>query len=314
MNLPKHQANALLKELGFSTIPIDPYSIASKLGIKVSEDNCDGYTGALIVVGGIALISIKKSIREYARKRFTIAHELGHFRIPGHLEEGMIGLKCTDKDLNTFWENNGKESQANSFAAELLMPKKQFLKRTKHKDLTFDLINDLTTEFETSLTATAYRYVELTDDYALIRSENGIIKSFFKGDGFPFYVRGYGQLSEESMAIEFFKGNELPRNWESVSADCWIDDFKIEDENDLIWRTVKMTKGKKYYVNIEGSEYPWDKPTITTEEVISLGGWDPSLGAILIDKDQNERTLQPKEVVELKPGMGFSKKVHFKRG
>jgi len=73
-------------------------------------------------------------------------------------------------------------------------------------------------------------------------------------------------------------------------------------------------KGPKYLLDIEGELKPWDEPTITTEEIIDLGGWDPSLGAIVIDKDQNERTLQPGEIVELKPGMGFSKKVHFKRG
>ncbi len=73
-------------------------------------------------------------------------------------------------------------------------------------------------------------------------------------------------------------------------------------------------KGPNFFVNIEGTEYTWDKDTITTEEIISLGGWDPSQGAILIDKDNNERTLRPGETVELKPGMGFSKKVRFKRG
>ena len=73
-------------------------------------------------------------------------------------------------------------------------------------------------------------------------------------------------------------------------------------------------KGPKYHIDIEGQITPWDQDTITTEQVIELGGWDLSLGAILIDKDNNERTLQPGEVIELKPGMGFSKKVHFKRG
>lgn len=72
--------------------------------------------------------------------------------------------------------------------------------------------------------------------------------------------------------------------------------------------------GPKFFLDIEGVLKPWDKDTITTEEVITLGGWDPSLGAILIDKDNNERNLQPGEVVELKPGMGFSKKVRFRRG
>ena len=70
----------------------------------------------------------------------------------------------------------------------------------------------------------------------------------------------------------------------------------------------------KYLLDIEGNPKPWDRDTITTEEIIALGGWDVSQGAIIIDKDNNERTLQPGEVVEVKPGQGFSKKVRFKRG
>lgn len=73
-------------------------------------------------------------------------------------------------------------------------------------------------------------------------------------------------------------------------------------------------QGPKYWLDIEGTQVPWDSPTITTEQIIELGGWDPAQGAILIDKDNVERTLKPGEVVELKPGMGFSKKVRFKRG
>lgn len=72
--------------------------------------------------------------------------------------------------------------------------------------------------------------------------------------------------------------------------------------------------GPKFHLDIEGTLIPWDEDTITTEQIISLGGWDPSQGAIMIDKDNIEHTLTPGQIVELKPGMGFSKKVHFKRG
>jgi hypothetical protein len=48
---------------------------------------------------------------------------------------------------------------------------------------------------------------------------------------------------------------------------------------------------------------PRERDTITTEEVMELGGWDKTQG-----------TMQPREVVEIKTGMGFSKKVRFKRG
>ena len=73
-------------------------------------------------------------------------------------------------------------------------------------------------------------------------------------------------------------------------------------------------QGPKFSLDIEGVLKSWDQDTITTEQIIALGGWAPSQGAILINQDNTERTLQPGEVVQLKPGMGFSKKVRFKRG
>ncbi len=77
---------------------------------------------------------------------------------------------------------------------------------------------------------------------------------------------------------------------------------------------VEQKVGPKYFLDIEGNQKPWDRDTITTEEIIALGDWEVSQGAILIDKDNNERTLQPGDVVEIKPGQGFSKKIRFKRG
>jgi hypothetical protein len=105
-------------------------------------------------------------------------------------------------------------------------------------------------------------------------------------------------------------------------------DRLVADQDETTGRRCKMpeqvavdecgsrekAQGPKFFVNIEGQLYPWDAPTITTEEVAALGGWDPSIGVIEIDKDNNERTLQPGEVVELKPGQGFAKKIRFKRG
>jgi hypothetical protein len=76
----------------------------------------------------------------------------------------------------------------------------------------------------------------------------------------------------------------------------------------------KSKGGPKYHLDIEGTLHDWDRDTVTTEEIANLGGWDLGVGVIEIDKDNNERTLAPDEVVELKPGQGFSKKIKFKRG
>jgi len=84
--------------------------------------------------------------------------------------------------------------------------------------------------------------------------------------------------------------------------------------NESVEKTAVKEEGPKYYINIEGTEFPWQKDTITTEEIIGLGGWEVSQGAIEIDSDNNERTLQPGEVIHIKPAHSFSKKIRWKRG
>lgn len=87
--------------------------------------------------------------------------------------------------------------------------------------------------------------------------------------------------------------------------------IRMEERGDV--RAVPVS-GPPYYVNLEGGEVPWPEPTITTEELAGLGGWDSKQGVIEIDRDNNERTLAAGERIELKPGHGFAKKVRFKRG
>ena len=72
--------------------------------------------------------------------------------------------------------------------------------------------------------------------------------------------------------------------------------------------------GPKYFVDIEGTEFPWSEGTITTTQIATLGGFSVSQGVILVDAEGNERTLAPDETVELKPGHRFGKRPRFKRG
>lgn len=72
--------------------------------------------------------------------------------------------------------------------------------------------------------------------------------------------------------------------------------------------------GKKYFVNIEGSEYPWDKDAISTAEIRSLGKLPQDLPIVEEFPDGTERTLQEGEIVQLKPGHRFGRAPKFKRG
>lgn len=94
---------------------------------------------------------------------------------------------------------------------------------------------------------------------------------------------------------------------DKLIGDCNLVDLTCEG-------IEKFRIGAKYSICIEGKVFEWPKKTITTEEIIQLGGWDASQGAVEVDKDQNERPLASGEVVKLKPGHNFCKKQRFKRG
>lgn len=74
-------------------------------------------------------------------------------------------------------------------------------------------------------------------------------------------------------------------------------------------------QGPKFFVNVEGVDYPWDNNTITVPEIRDLASLPTDLPVLEINlEDNTERTLPENEVVILKPGHGFSKKIRYKRG
>ena len=73
-------------------------------------------------------------------------------------------------------------------------------------------------------------------------------------------------------------------------------------------------KGPKYFIEIEGTEYPWATETITVQEIRSLGNLPTDQPVIEVDPDNRERTLTEDEVITLKPGHRYGKKVRYQRG
>ena len=77
----------------------------------------------------------------------------------------------------------------------------------------------------------------------------------------------------------------------------------------------KPHRGPRYDVNIEGETYAWDHDTITVVQLRELGHLPGGTPVIEVDLKTNvERTLDESEIVQLRPGQGFGRKVSFKRG
>ena len=79
-DLPGACAEALLQKLGLSEQVPDVEEIARDLNLQIEEEDLDGLDGCLVRPVGmpIGVIGVRRDIRESSRKRFTIAHEIGH--------------------------------------------------------------------------------------------------------------------------------------------------------------------------------------------------------------------------------------------
>ena len=95
----------------------------------------------------------------YYRRRFTIAHELGHYLLHKRLIDGGVDDTKAYRSLNIGKFNNTKigpeqEAEANKVAARLLMPAK--LVRRYHEELNGD-VEALAKKFQVSFEAMGYR-------------------------------------------------------------------------------------------------------------------------------------------------------------
>lgn len=104
--------------------PVDPVFIARKLGVKVLETELPpNVSGALIKEAGKEPNIVIDTNDNDSRKRFTCAHELGHYmdRIESNDEERTYEY-IDFRNQASSTGNDPAEIYANRFAACLLMP------------------------------------------------------------------------------------------------------------------------------------------------------------------------------------------------
>jgi Zn-dependent peptidase ImmA (M78 family) len=164
----EQKARDILRQHGLETIPINPVLLANKLGIKVNNAKfSDDSISAMIARRGENILLLVAQDDPPFRKRFSIAHELGHHFL--HLlEDGEFidkeadlfrGLEeeAEEEDLTSLTEKRRQEIQSNIFAAALLMPKDIVLEEYK-KGLTTE---QMAIRFGVSKEAIAIRLSQL---------------------------------------------------------------------------------------------------------------------------------------------------------
>jgi Zn-dependent peptidase ImmA (M78 family) len=108
-------------------IPLDIVGLAKELELTVKEslELPDKVSGFIKKIHDTVLICVNER-HSLNRKRFTVAHELGHYFLHNErLDEGIVdGIDILYRD-GTLDEI---EKQANEFAANILMPEIEFRK------------------------------------------------------------------------------------------------------------------------------------------------------------------------------------------
>ena len=125
----RETVEALLKQNRIHKPPVPVERIAASLGLDVRSAPLDGdLSGVLVRNEGEVYIGVN-SLHHRNRRRFTIAHELGHFALHSGIRMHV------DRDFRVNWRDDDsskavdpEEMEANRFAAELLMPTNFLLK------------------------------------------------------------------------------------------------------------------------------------------------------------------------------------------
>jgi hypothetical protein len=202
--MAKQKAEAFLRDEGIETLPVDPFAIAASrdIDVKAKPDTAEGVSGMLLRHGNVFGILYATHIPSEGFQRFSVGHELGHFFLEGHIDH-ILPADGVHTSHAGFVSDDPYELEADQFAAGLLMPSAPFKRALAQQKSGLEVVESLAGLCRTSLTATAIRYAELTEDaVAIIISTGPSIDFCFLSDT----MRSLPQL------IWLRKGTPVPRD------------------------------------------------------------------------------------------------------
>jgi len=229
-------AEQLLQSLGV-TMPdeIDVEAIAWEAGATVRYGVLESCEARIIGYRDRAIITVRGG-GDWRRRRFSIAHELGHW----HFHRGRSSI-CRASEIGSPGQQGpARERQADGYAADLLMPAYLFQPMAAaYKRPSFEAVEALAKEFSTSRLATALRFVDLSPWSCLIVCHGPEGRRWFRrGPDIPTHWFPQNDLDPESSAMDVLYG-KIGRSAPSlIGADAWFDRWNAERFN-LVEQSVK---------------------------------------------------------------------------
>lgn len=231
-------ASQTLKDYSLYQLPIDIFQLAKILEINLEPypDTEGGIMGMLIRNKNDFTIIYSTRINNLGLYRFTIAHEIGHYFLPEHVEQALKNGQHISNSKYKPWY----EVEADYFATCLLMPKKLFKSEMSKFPDGLDAIKALSQIFNTSITATAIRYAELADfPISVIFSTDGIID--FVKHSKPMFKLGRKLV---------MKGSQIPVSSKSSAIHTINMTFELPISLDIWCQCDSKISGHEIFINL----------------------------------------------------------------
>jgi len=225
---------------------IDVVEIAALLGVSVRRGGLRGATARLVGDQQWGIIRLSANVEHEGAQNFSVAHELGHRQL-AHATASVSSL-CAAPRASARVDRD-VETQANAFAAELLMPEGMLRRRCEVSPVSLDPARSISADFRVSLMAAALRFVELTSERcALVFSRDRRVVWAARSKSFAPIVERGRRLDDACVAVDWFTRRRLYEGCQPVPADAWIDHSAASDIE--IWEDSLSIPGTEGVISL----------------------------------------------------------------
>lgn len=235
---PELIAKKVLEECGLSGLmELDLSELILGRGAFYKELPLRKKDGEIVSFNGRSIIQVNSNIEHIPKRRFTAAHELGHFEM--HRSIKPI-FSDTESELLSWYQGGVHEQEANEFAAELLMPSELFYNECEEYYFDHNLITYLADKFSVSKTAALLKFVKRGNHpICIICTQDNKMKWFRVSHDFRYFLEFEKDKTPptDSVAYELFNSRKIYRN-DELSQKIWQSTW---------FRSTSFTKNRPFF-------------------------------------------------------------------
>lgn len=220
----QQKARAFISTIDISNIRKDlsPYVTAVNAKVK-KEELGEGESGYTITKPNGRHIITVNSLETEERQRFTICHEIAHI---------VLDLPSSHEEVPSwsYAKRHPNEIACDTFAAELLMPYRQWLSLAPKEEPSLELVQHMADMFGTSFPAAASRLASLNPiPCAFVTMERGVVRYAARSTALRqagAWISPKSVIPIGSVAHRIRTSQNSTTETDEVSQDVWFDDWE----------------------------------------------------------------------------------------